>query len=81
MPLLQNDPIFPHIEISAVGGSIIGRPRDRAGTFGVILIYHGHWCPFCNEHIAAFSGATEALAAHEGLAHVRRAATFIWNPM
>jgi peroxiredoxin len=62
MALLQNDQIFPHLEITAVGGGVLDLPRDLAGTYGVILIYRGHWCPFCNEQMAAFAGATEALA-------------------
>ena len=58
---LQNGQIFPHVEIAAVGGGVLSVPRDLAGSFGVILIYRGHWCPFCNEQMAAFAGATEGL--------------------
>ena len=36
-------------------------PTVLAGSYGVILIYRGHWCPFCNEQIAAFAGASQAL--------------------
>lgn len=62
MPRLQNGQIFPHLEIAAVGGGVIALPHDLAGTFGVILIYRGQWCPFCNEQMAAFAEAAEALA-------------------
>lgn len=37
-------------------------PGGLAGSYGVILIYRGYWCPFCNEQMAAFASATEALA-------------------
>jgi peroxiredoxin len=61
MAMLQNDQIFPNLEIAAVGGGILNLPAEFAGSYGVVLIYRGYWCPFCNEQIAAFAGATEAL--------------------
>lgn len=61
MPQLQNGERFPHLEIPAVGGGVIDLPRDLAGSYAVVLIYRGHWCPFCNEQMAAFAAATEAL--------------------
>lgn len=64
MPRLQNDQIFPHLEIPAIGGGVLDLPGDLAGMFGVILIYRGHWCPFCNEQVAAFVDAAEALATN-----------------
>lgn len=62
MPQLQNGQIFPQLEIPAIGGGVINLPHDLAGAYGIVLIYRGHWCPFCNEQIASFAGATEALA-------------------
>ena len=62
MPLLQNDQRFPDLEMPAIGGGVLRLPGDVAGGYGVILVYRGHWCPFCNEQMAAFAGATEALA-------------------
>ena len=61
MPHLQNGQIFPDIQIQAVGGGVINLPRDLEGSFGVVLVYRGHWCPFCNEQMTAFADATEAL--------------------
>lgn len=61
MPL-QNGQTFPDLEIPAVGGGVIKLPDELAGSYGVILIYRGHWCPFCNEQMAAFASATEALS-------------------
>ncbi|WP_131195697.1 redoxin domain-containing protein [Lichenihabitans psoromatis] len=61
MPMLQNDQIFPNLEIPAAGGGVLNLPHDLAGSYGVLLIYRGHWCPFCNDQLAAFAGATEAL--------------------
>lgn len=62
MRQLQNDQIFPHLEIPAIGGGVLNLPHDLGGAYGVVLIYRGHWCPFCNEQMASFVGATEALA-------------------
>ena len=61
MPILQTEQLFPHLELPAVGGGVVDLPNDLAGSFGVILIYRGHWCPFCNEQLAAFSDAAGAL--------------------
>lgn len=60
---LQNGENFPRLEIPAIGGGILNLPFDLAGSFGVVLIYRGHWCPFCNEQMAAFAKASEAFAA------------------
>jgi peroxiredoxin len=59
---LKNAQIFPELEIPAVGGGSLSLPSDLAGSYGVILIYRGHWCPFCNEQMAAFASASEALS-------------------
>ncbi len=57
---LQNGQVFPHLELLAVGGGVLDLPRDLVGSFGVVLIYRGHWCPFCNEQMAAFANAADA---------------------
>lgn len=58
MPALHNGDTFPSLTIDAVGGGTISLPGDLAGAFGVILIYRGSWCPYCNAQLAAFSRAT-----------------------
>jgi peroxiredoxin len=62
MPTLRNGDTFPSLNISAVGGDSISLPGDLAGAFGVILIYRGSWCPYCNAQLAAFSRAGEKLS-------------------
>lgn len=59
---LQNGQAFPRVEIPAVGGGVIKLPDDLAGSFSVVLIYRGHWCPFCNEQLAAFTKAYRSFA-------------------
>ena len=63
---LTNSQAFPDLAIPAVGGGTLSLPADLAGSWGVILIYRGHWCPFCNEQLAAFASASEALS-REGI--------------
>src|SRR5436309_9121014 len=53
--LLRNGQVFPRLEIPAVGGGTISLPGDLAGSYGVVLIYRGSWCPYCNAQLASFS--------------------------
>lgn len=62
MSLLHNGQTFPQLEIPAVGGGTISLPGDLAGSFGVVLIYRGSWCPYDNAQLASFSHATDAFA-------------------
>lgn len=57
MSLLHNGQFFPQLEIPAVGGGTISLPGDLAGSFGVVLIYRGSWCPYCNAQLAGFARA------------------------
>ena len=57
MSRLCNGQLFPSLEVPAVGGGTISLPDDLAGSYGVVLIYRGSWCPYCNAQLAAFSRA------------------------
>lgn len=57
MPLLQNGQTFPSLELPAVGGGSVKIPDATAGSFGVVLVYRGDWCPYCNAQLAAFERA------------------------
>jgi len=59
---LHNGQLFPSLSVPAVGGGIISLPDDLAGSYGVVLIYRGSWCPYCNAQLASFSRAAERLA-------------------
>jgi peroxiredoxin len=59
---LQNGQQFPSLSLPVVGGGTISLPHDLAGSFGIVLIYRGSWCPYCSAQLAAFSRASEALA-------------------
>ena len=57
MTVLHNGDTFPALEIPAVGGGTVSLPHDLAGSFGVVLVYRGSWCPYCNAQLAGFSRA------------------------
>ena len=61
MSLLRNGQPFPALQVPAVGGGTISLPGDLAGSYGVVLIYRGSWCPYCNAQLAAFSRAAGPL--------------------
>jgi peroxiredoxin len=62
MPRLINGQQFPSFVVPAVGGGAISLPEDLAGSYGVVLIYRGSWCPYCNAQLASFSRASQTLA-------------------
>jgi peroxiredoxin len=59
--VLQNDAPFPHLTIDVAGGGRIAIPDDLAGSYAVVLLYRGSWCPYCNAQLAAFSRAYDTL--------------------
>lgn len=62
MTRLQNGQIFPALDVSVVGGGTIQIPQSLQGVYGVILIYRGAWCPYCQAQLAGFQRASEKLA-------------------
>lgn len=62
MSRLQNGQQFPSLSVPAVGGGTISLPDDLAGSYGIVLINRGSWCPYCNAQLASFSRAGQTLA-------------------
>jgi peroxiredoxin len=62
MPLLHNGDVFPRLSIPKPGGGALNLPEDLAGSFGVVLIYRGAWCPYCNAQLASFERSSARLA-------------------
>jgi peroxiredoxin len=62
VPRLINGQQFPSFSVPAVGGGTISLPDDLVGSYGIVLVYRGSWCPYCNAQLASFSRASEALA-------------------
>ncbi len=59
---LHNGQVFPSLEIPAVGGGTIRVPQSLRGSYGVVLIYRGAWCPYCQAQLGAFQRAAGKLA-------------------
>ncbi len=55
---------FPTLNLTAVGGQKIVLPDDIDTEYAILLIYRGHWCPFCRRVLAGFEEYREELAAY-----------------
>ncbi|HTU76039.1 MAG TPA: redoxin domain-containing protein [Trebonia sp.] len=62
MPLLQPGDTFPELPLALPGGQVATVPEVFGDDFGVLLIYRGSWCPYCNAQLRAFQRATGTLA-------------------
>ena len=59
---LHNGQQFPSLSVPAVGGGTISLPDDLVGSYGIVLVYRGSWCPYCNAQLAGFARAHAKLA-------------------
>lgn len=62
MTRLKNGQGFPALDVRAIGGGMIHIPRSLQGSYGVVLIYRGAWCPYCRAQLAGFQRASGKLA-------------------
>jgi peroxiredoxin len=62
MSLLNPGDSFPRLTVSTPGGQTVTVPDTFAGGFGVVLLYRGSWCPYCNAQLRAFQRAGDTLA-------------------
>src|SRR6266849_5534171 len=60
--LHPGDP-FPELTVALPGGRSLHLPGALAGHFGVVLLYRGSWCPYCNAQLSAFQRSHDGLAA------------------
>ena len=61
MNRLNNGDLFPTITLETVGEDCLSVPQYLAGAYGVVLMYRGSWCPYCNAQLAAFARAKDRL--------------------
>jgi peroxiredoxin len=61
MNRLNNGDLFPTITLETVGEDWLSVPQYLAGSYGVVLMYRGSWCPYCNAQLAAFARAKDRL--------------------
>lgn len=62
MPHLNNGDPFPSISANLADGGTLEVPEGLAGHYGVILLFRGAWCPYCNAQLRAFQQASRNLA-------------------
>jgi peroxiredoxin len=62
VPLLNPGDPFPRLTITTSDDQTLTIPDAFAGDFGVVLIYRGSWCPYCNAQLRAFERSGPALA-------------------
>ena len=60
---LKNGDLFPAITVNAVTGGTVLVQEYFDGGYGVVLLYRGAWCPYCNAQLSAFARAHDALSA------------------
>ena len=61
MTLLAPGDPFPTLTFDRAGGDRFTLPDILDGAFGVVLVYRGSWCPYCNAQLRAFQRATAVL--------------------
>jgi peroxiredoxin len=62
MPLLNPGDAFPALDVALPGGDTLRLPDALTGHYGVVLLYRGSWCPYCNAQLRAFQRAEDRLA-------------------
>ncbi|TQF33372.1 redoxin domain-containing protein [Bradyrhizobium sp. UNPA324] len=61
MSRLNNGDAFPALTFDTVADGTVSVAPHLAGHHGVVLIYRGSWCPYCNAQLSAFARAKEKL--------------------
>jgi peroxiredoxin len=62
MTLLNPGDTFPTLTLYQPGGASFTVPEDFGDCYGVVLLYRGSWCPYCNAQLRAFQRAVDSLA-------------------
>jgi peroxiredoxin len=61
MALLQPGDAFPPLTLHEPGDRTVTLPDALAGSYGVVLIYRGSWCPYCNAQLRSFERTMDKL--------------------
>lgn len=61
MSRLDNGNVFPALTLDTVADGTVSVVQHLAGRYGVVLMYRGSWCPYCNTQLSAFARAKEKL--------------------
>lgn len=58
---LQNGQRLPALDVPVAGRTIL-LPDALQESYGVVLIYRGAWCPYCQAQLVGFQRASDKLA-------------------
>jgi peroxiredoxin len=61
--LLHSGDAFPALSLQLAGGETLALPDALGGHYGVVLLFRGAWCPYCNAQLRAFERSREKLEA------------------
>jgi peroxiredoxin len=61
MTRLDNGDDFPVLILDTVADGTVSIPDWLSGRYGVVLMYRGSWCPYCNAQLSGFARAKEKL--------------------
>ncbi|TWP34960.1 redoxin domain-containing protein [Leekyejoonella antrihumi] len=59
--MLEPGTVFPQLPIHTIAHGDMVLPDALAGRYGVVLLYRGAWCPYCNAQLRAFQHARASL--------------------
>lgn len=62
MTMLSPGDDFPALNVALPAGETIDLPDALAGHYGLVLLYRGSWCPYCDAQLRAFQRAGDKLA-------------------
>lgn len=65
MTMLGPGDRFPDLTLALADGETLALPEALAGGFGIVLLFRGAWCPYCNAQLRAFQRAAESLGELE----------------
>ncbi len=54
MPVLQPGDQFPTLTFSSVAHGDITLPDELSASIGIVLLFRGAWCPYCNAQLRSF---------------------------
>ena len=67
--MLPNGSPFPQLSLPTRQGRELLLPAAMHGSYGVVLVYRGAWCPYCVGQLRSFTRRDELLKA-EGITTV-----------
>jgi len=67
--MLPNGSPFPELALTTTDGGELLLPAATRGSYGVVLVYRGAWCPYCVGQLRSFTKRDELLKA-EGITTV-----------